>query len=78
MTNFPTPQERWLEDQRALDAQDQWRDHSRILFRRPDGTLGQSAARVADPGAKLDDAAYDKLTYTERKQYAERMSRGGK
>jgi hypothetical protein len=48
------------------------------VFRRPDGTLGQSAARVADPGAKLDDAAYDKLTYTERKQYAERMSRGGK
>ena len=33
---------------------------------------------ILQPGAKLDDAAYDKLTYTERKQYAERMSRGGK
>jgi hypothetical protein len=78
MTNIPTPQDRWKADQQALDAMDPWRDFSRTLFRRPDGTLGQSAARVADPGAKLDDAAYEKLTYTERKQYTERMSRGGK
>jgi hypothetical protein len=39
------------------------------------GASFNASHREADAGAKLSDADYDKLTYTEKKEYAERHSK---
>ena len=55
-----TPEQRWAEQQRAADALDPWRDHSKTLTRDAAGNLVQ-VARVPDTEQRLDDAAYARL-----------------
>jgi hypothetical protein len=73
-TNFSgTPQDRWEAEQRAADAADPWRDHSRTLVRDSAGRYVQIArAPVADQ--RVDDATWARMTYPEKVAYAARMS----
>jgi hypothetical protein len=68
-----TPEQRWAEQQRAADALDPWRDHSKTLTRDAAGNLVQ-VARVPDTEQRLDDAAYARLTWPEKVAYAARFS----
>lgn len=69
-----TPQERWQVEQRKLEELDPWIS-PRPLLRNAAGYLVQGAAPAAST-AKVSQAEYDRMTYSERLAYAERMSRG--
>jgi hypothetical protein len=71
-----TAAERLQAQKRAVEEADPWMNPRIILSRDERGNLVRRP-RVVDTGAKLDDAAYEKLTYTEKKEYAARMN-GGK
>ncbi|HZV07278.1 MAG TPA: hypothetical protein VE999_19500 [Gemmataceae bacterium] len=73
-----TPQERWQEDQRQLEASDPWLS-PRTLSRDARGNLVQGPAQTV-PAGRVSQAEYDRMTYSERVNYAARMSQfsGGK
>jgi hypothetical protein len=70
-----TLEERWKADQLAADERDPWRS-TRTLSRDAHGNLVQSA-RTSPPAQRVDQAAYDRMTYPERVSYAAQFS-GGK
>jgi hypothetical protein len=69
-----TPQERWQEGQRALEASDPWIS-PRTLSRDVHGNLVQGPAQAV-PVGRISQAEYDRMTYSERVNYAARMNRG--
>lgn len=66
-----TPQERFEASRRASDALDHWRDFSKTLLRDANGNLVQRERAPVVPG-KIDDAAYERMTYSEKMAYAAR------
>ena len=67
-----TPEQRWAEQQRAADALDPWRDHSKTLTRDAAGTLVQ-VARVPDTEQR-PGAASRVLLGRKKSPYAARFS----
>jgi len=65
-----TPQERYATDEAAYVAMNPWRDFSRALVRNEAGVVVQQARALNTAAVRVDDATYNRMSYSERVAYA--------